>query len=152
MRELYCFVFCTIILSGAHQTKPQSILKNRNYLSISHSINRLEQFYNIEQVSFFEHYDNELNLFKPNTLLGDWNNVQTSLANAGIDISINYNNDFWENLSDGINRKPAYVGLFTPEMNADLDKILGWQGANLYLSIHGTFGSNFNDRVGSSRG
>lgn len=152
MKKLYLIIFCNILLFCTYQTKSQSILKDRNYPSTSYSINELSKLCSMGYVNTLEHYNSVLCKFKTNALISDWNNFEISSVNAGIEVSIDYKNDFWGNISGGINKKPAYVGLLSPALDIDLDKILSWQAAKLYLSIHGTFGSNFNDWVGSIQG
>ncbi len=70
----------------------------------------------------------------------------------GIDLKFSFTNDLLYDLSGGINTGSSYAGLFTPHLNIDLNKIIGWQGSDMHLSINGTLGSNFNKKAGTEQG
>src|SRR5690349_3666229 len=69
------------------------------------------------------------------TLTGEWGGLRTELANQGITISATYTAEVWDNAQGGLKRGAAYDGLFLPQIDADLDKLLGWHGASFRASM-----------------
>ncbi len=78
--------------------------------------------------------------------------INTTLKGEGIDLSVNFINDFLDDVTDGIDKKPTYEGLLNPTMTLDLNRMLNWKDAKLFLSINGTLGSAFNAKVGAEQG
>ncbi len=74
------------------------------------------------------------------------------LKSEGIDLSVNFTNDFLDNVADGLDGKPTYEGLLSPVITFDLNRMINWNGARLLLSANGTFGTNFNQKVGAEQG
>lgn len=91
------------------------------------------------------------NLHRLNTLNLDWDILRYGKEN-GIDFSVNFSNDFFYDISGGINTGAAYTGLFNPKLNLDFGKIVGWKGTTMHISINGTLGNNFNREVGTEQG
>lgn len=69
------------------------------------------------------------------TLTGDWGGLRTTLANQGIAISASYTAELWDNAQGGLKQGAAYDGLFLPQIDVDLDKLLGWHGASFRVSM-----------------
>ena len=69
------------------------------------------------------------------TLSGDWNGLRTSLADQGIVFVLPYTGEVFANVSGGMKRGAAYDGLFQPEVDVDLQKLLHWQGASFSVSL-----------------
>ena len=69
------------------------------------------------------------------TLTGDWGGLRTTLEAQGIEISAAYTGEVFANVQGGIKRGATYDGLFQPQVDIDLDKLLGWQGASFRVSM-----------------
>jgi porin len=75
----------------------------------------------------------EEELFKRETLTGDWAGVRKQWQDAGVDLAIN---DIAETLSNpvgGIRQLTIYQGLVTASLKLDLEKIANWPGASFYV-------------------
>lgn len=68
------------------------------------------------------------------TLTGDWGGWRSELKEAGIAISGTYTGEVLGNPSGGIRRGAVYEGLAEIDVDADFDKLMGWQGATAHLS------------------
>ncbi len=66
-------------------------------------------------------------------LFGDWDSWRERLRQSGIDIAISQTSDIVGNRG-GNQQGWFYDGLLEPQIDADLDRILGWKGASLHLS------------------
>src|SRR5262249_30890257 len=60
-------------------------------------------------------------------LTGDWDGVRPGLERLGVTITLNYTNDFLANASGGIKSGTVGIGIFQPQIDLDLHKLLGWQ-------------------------
>jgi porin len=69
------------------------------------------------------------------TLSGDWGGLRTSLAKQGIVFVLPYIGEVFADVSGGMKRGAAYDGLFQPEVDVDLQKLLHWQGASFSVSM-----------------
>jgi porin len=69
------------------------------------------------------------------TMTGDWGGLRTALADLGIVISSSYTAEVFANVQGGIKRGAAYDGLFLPQVDVDLDKLVGWNGASFRVSM-----------------
>ncbi|HET7884369.1 MAG TPA: carbohydrate porin [Acetobacteraceae bacterium] len=69
------------------------------------------------------------------TLTGDWGGLRTVLADHGIAVTASYTAELWANVQGGLKQGSAYDGLFLPQVDVDLDKLLGWQGASFRVSM-----------------
>jgi porin len=75
----------------------------------------------------------EEELFKRDTLTGDWAGLRKQWQDAGVDLGIN---DIAETLSNpvgGIRQLTIYQGLLTASLKLDLEKIANWPGASFYV-------------------
>jgi porin len=75
-------------------------------------------------------------------LTGDWDGVRPDLERLGITVTLNYTNDFLANVSGGIKSGTVGIGIFQPQIDLDLQKLLGWQGDQVHihgLLTHGPF-------------
>ena len=70
----------------------------------------------------------------------------------GIDLKFSFKNDLLFDISGGIRSGSAYSGLFTPQLDIDLNKMISWYGADMHISINGTLGSDFNKLAGTEQG
>ena len=69
------------------------------------------------------------------TLTGDWGGLRTTLADHGIAISASYTSEVFGNTEGGIKRGASYDGAFLPEIDVDLDTLMGWHGASFRASM-----------------
>ncbi len=69
------------------------------------------------------------------TLTGDWGGLRTTLQQQGIALSGTYTGEVFANVQGGIKRGATYDGLFQPQLDIDLDKLLGWHGASFRVSM-----------------
>jgi porin len=75
-------------------------------------------------------------------LTGDWGGVRPDLERLGVIVTLNYTNDFLANVSGGIKSGAVGIGIFQPQIDLDLEKLLGWQGDRVHihgLLTHGPF-------------
>ena len=78
----------------------------------------------------------------PATLTGDWGGLRSYLDRNGVTITLNYTNDFLANVSGGIRPGAVAIGIFQPQLDIDLQKLLGWEGGKFHthgLITHGPF-------------
>jgi len=78
----------------------------------------------------------------PATLTGDWGGLRSDLERNGINITLNYTNDFLANVRGGIGPGAVGIGIFQPQLDLDLQKLLGWEGGKFHthgLITHGPF-------------
>jgi porin len=76
------------------------------------------------------------------TLTGDWGGLRPYLERKGIVFNLNYTNDFLSNVRGGIGPGSVLIGVFQPQLDIDLQKLLGWQGGHFHthgLVTHGPF-------------
>src|SRR3984893_14246425 len=74
------------------------------------------------------------------TLTGDWGGLRSYLDNNGITFTFNYTNDFLANVRGGIGPGAVAIGVFQPQLDLDLQKLLGWEGGKFHthgLLTHG---------------
>jgi porin len=74
------------------------------------------------------------------TLTGDWGGLRSYLDNNGITFTFNYTNDFLANVRGGIGPGAVAIGVFQPQLDLDLQKLLGWEGGKFHthgLITHG---------------
>ncbi|MEJ0019254.1 MAG: carbohydrate porin [Acetobacteraceae bacterium] len=69
------------------------------------------------------------------TLTGDWGGLRTALAEQGIVFSAAYTAEVFGNVQGGIRRGATYDGLFVPQIDVDLEKLVGWRGASMRASM-----------------
>jgi porin len=68
-------------------------------------------------------------------LTGDWGGARSYLERLGVTFTLNYTNDFLANVSGGIKTGASAIGVFQPQVDLDLQKLLGWEGDRIH--IHG---------------
>ena len=76
----------------------------------------------------------------PAGLTGDWGGLRQRLADKGITVSLQEQDEVWANLTGGKKQGLTYDGRATGSLAVDLDKLAGWKGAQFYASayqIHG---------------
>ena len=68
--------------------------------------------------------------------------MRPDLERLGVTVTLNYTNDFLANVSGGIKSGTVGSGIFQPQIDLDLQKLLGWQGDQVHihgLLTHGPF-------------
>ncbi len=76
------------------------------------------------------------------TLTGDWGGLRPYLERKGVVFTLNYTNDFLSNLRGGIGPGSVGIGVFQPQLDIDLQTLLGWEGGHFHthgLVTHGPF-------------
>jgi porin len=68
-------------------------------------------------------------------LTGDWGGLRSYLEGLGVTFTVSYTNDFLANVGGGIKIGAVGIGIFQPQINLDLQKLLGWEGDLVH--IHG---------------
>jgi porin len=79
-------------------------------------------------------------LWERDTLTGDWGGLRTRLIDAGVTFGLTEQSEVWSNLTGGLHQSEVYDGLATASVSLDLDKLVGWTGATLFIDafqIHG---------------
>jgi porin len=69
------------------------------------------------------------------TLSGDWGGARSALKDKGVDITLNYLGEIFGVLSGGINRRASYEGQLEFDVDADLQKLIGWSGASTHVTV-----------------
>nr|WP_255607500.1 carbohydrate porin [Ancylobacter sp. Lp-2] len=70
------------------------------------------------------------------TLTGDWGGARKTLEERGVTITLTQTSDFLGNPSGGIRQGAAYDGVFMPELDVDLEKLMGWKGGSFHVAAY----------------
>jgi porin len=79
-------------------------------------------------------------LLERDKLTGDWGGLRDKLAEHGIDLTVGYTGDLLGVASGGLQEGVAYQGRLELGFDADLEKLVGWEGGSFHASayqIHG---------------
>jgi porin len=86
-------------------------------------------------------------------LLGDVGGARNKLANAGIEVSLDYQGDVWSVLDGGKKRRTTYLDFIELRTNLDGEKLFGIKGNTVSLSLIDSNGTTTNaSTVGSTQG
>lgn len=93
----------------------------------------------------------EQSLWQRETLTGDWGGARSALADRGIKIGLAYINETFNVIRGGISRGGTYEGRGDLQIDADLQKLVGWTGGVAQVRVFQIDKGSFNptDRVGS---
>ncbi len=93
----------------------------------------------------------ESNLWSRDLLSGDWNGARSRLSEEGIDFSLDYTGEIFGDVSGGVERGTTYEDLFGFAVDADLKKLMGWNGGSAHMSLYqiDDGGRNIVDLTGS---
>lgn len=69
------------------------------------------------------------------SLTGDWGGLRSMLADRGVTVGMSYTGDLQSDVGGGIQTGTVYNGLLQPQVDVDLDKLVGWTGASLHVSM-----------------
>jgi porin len=78
--------------------------------------------------------------FSPESPFAPWKDLQSRLRADGIEIDVLEQSEVWGNVVGGLTTGAVYNGLTTPSLSLDLNKLVGWEGAKIFVSayqIHG---------------
>jgi porin len=79
--------------------------------------------------------DEPAGFWQRDTLTGDWGGLRSALEAQGVAFSVKYTGEVFANVQGGIKRGATYDGLFLPELDIDLEKLIGWHGASFSVSM-----------------
>ena len=68
------------------------------------------------------------------SLLGDWGGLRSQLQEQGIFFTLTQTSDLLGNVSGGVKRGVEYDGLFQPQIDVDLGKLMGWSGFSAHVA------------------
>jgi porin len=98
-------------------------------------------------------HDGYVDFWHRDTLTGDWGGLRDTLADQGITFTVTYTGEVFGNVTGGIKQGTEYDGVFQPQIDLDLDKLLGWQGASFRASMLQGHGPSLSTRwVGNTLG
>lgn len=83
-------------------------------------------------------------IWEQDTLTGDWNGARTALKNRGLDIQLTYINEVLDVIHGGIDRRASYEGRLDLTVEADLAKLIGWDGFMAHVTVYQIHGSKDN--------
>lgn len=91
--------------------------------------------------------------FAEETLTGDWGGRRTEWAKNGFTLEGTYKVDYQNNLRGGISKGSRSMTNLDIKMDADLDKLWGWESTKAYVHILDNRGAGVNaDKIGSQMG
>jgi porin len=73
----------------------------------------------------------------------DWGGWRSALEQQGLQFTFTYYGDAFSNPIGGVKQGPGYDGRFGILIDGDLEKLVGWSGAILHVSIHQIHGTEF---------
>jgi porin len=76
---------------------------------------------------------------------GDWGGLRSYLERLGVTFTFSYTNDFLANVRGGIKTGATAIGIFQPQVDLDLQKLIGLDGGRIHvhgLVTHGPFFSS----------
>jgi porin len=79
-------------------------------------------------------------------LTGDWDGWRTNLQNAGLTVNAVNTNEIFGNPTGGRRQGVIEEGLLDTGMDADLEKLVGWQGARLHFNTYDLYGPSGTDK------
>lgn len=86
-------------------------------------------------------------------LLGNWDGVRSKIADAGVDITVEYKADLWSNISGGSKRGNNYLDNLDVKFELDGEKLFGIKGnKSLVYFINNNGGKPNAHQVGSVQG
>lgn len=86
------------------------------------------------------------------TLTGDWRGVRQSLADRGVNFEFIYTGEVRANASGGLERGGKYLDNIDLTLTLDLEKLVHWKGASLFVYGLGNQGGSPSALVGDAQG
>ena len=75
-------------------------------------------------------------IWDQDTLTGDWGGARSALGREGIDLTLNYVDEIFGNVSGGLYRRSSYEGRAEFSVDTDLQKLVGWDGSTAHATIY----------------
>lgn len=94
----------------------------------------------------------QTNIFKQETLTGNWGGLRTDLEDNGIELTFSYTGEVFSNVSGGIRNKTEYLDNVNLQATLSLDKIMGWKNAQLFIYGLGNSGGMPVENSGAVQG
>jgi hypothetical protein len=66
---------------------------------------------------------------------GDWGGLRHYLERKGLIFTLAYTNDFLSNVRGGIRAGTVVIGVFQPQLDIDLQKLVGWEGGHFHTPM-----------------
>lgn len=70
------------------------------------------------------------------SVLGDWGGLRSRLENEGVVFTLTQTLDVLGNVNGGVKRGIEYDGLFQPQMDVDLEKLVGLPGMSAHVAAY----------------
>lgn len=70
------------------------------------------------------------------SVLGDWGGLRSQLENEGVVFTMTQTSDVLGNVNGGVKRGVQYDGLFQPQVDVDLEKLMGWSGMSAHMAAY----------------
>lgn len=70
------------------------------------------------------------------TLTGDWGGLRTDMKDAGITVRGDYVSESFAAVDGGVKRGSAYTQQIRLGADVDMDRIMGWKGAKLHVTLN----------------
>jgi len=80
-------------------------------------------------------HDGYVDFWHRDYLTGNWDGLRDELADQGIVFTVTYTGEVFGNVTGGMKQGAEYDGVFQPQIDVDLDKLLGWQGGSFRVSM-----------------
>lgn len=80
-------------------------------------------------------------------LTGDWFGARETLADHGVEFTLDYYAEVWGNTVGGMRRGAVYTGLFELGMDVDFERLIGWKGASFSTSWLWISGQNASEQL-----
>src|SRR5574343_1930532 len=80
--------------------------------------------------------DNPDGFFVRPTLSGDWGGLRSQLEDNWVVFSLTQTSDVLGNINGGVRRGVEYDGLFQPQLDMDLGKLMGWAGGSAHMAAY----------------
>ncbi|MGA0531324.1 carbohydrate porin [Hansschlegelia sp. KR7-227] len=75
-------------------------------------------------------------LMEREKLTGDWGGARSALEDKGVSVEATFTGDFSTNTSGGLRRDEGFSGLLQLGLTLDLEKLVGWQGGEIYAGAY----------------
>ena len=80
--------------------------------------------------------DNPDGFFVRPSLSGNWGGLRSKLEDNGVVFSLTQTSDVMGNVNGGVRRGVEYDGLFQPQVDMDLNKLMGWAGGSAHIAAY----------------
>jgi porin len=86
------------------------------------------------------------------SIAATWDKLRKSAETRGVSVSVIYDGEGLVNVSGGARTGAAYVGNLHLQLTVDGERLLGWNGATLFVNGLGTHGGHPSSLVGDAQG